>query len=455
VKPRSRLDRLLGLFAEVRAGEGATVAPLAANLCLLLFAYYLLKTIREPLILGTRGGGAEIKSYAAACQGLILVAVSLGFGALTARFHRMKVIALVTLFFVSHLIGFYLFHLFLPRYGLALGVAFFIWVGCFNVMIVAQFWAFANDLYRRESGERLFAIVGGGSALGALAGARFAKPLLLHFGPHVIMLIAAGLLCVSILVTRAVHRRELAGGPVRRRIGQWPVGNNGSFALLLRDRYLLLVGALSLLKNWVNTTGEYILDRQLLETAHQRVGTSTVAVERFIGAFKSDYFTYVNALVLVLQFLAVSRIIRILGVRRALFVLPALALVGYGAMAALPLLGVIFVGKIGENSVDYSLQKTVEQTLFLVTSREAKYKVKAIVDTFLVRAGDLLTAILVWTGVRFGLGTVGFIVANLLLLGALLVVVALLGRAHGLRSGEPARAPSPAAEPLPELVPDG
>jgi AAA family ATP:ADP antiporter len=41
------------------------------NVFLLLMAYYILKTVREPLIL--LAGGAELKSYAAAAQAITLV----------------------------------------------------------------------------------------------------------------------------------------------------------------------------------------------------------------------------------------------------------------------------------------------------------------------------------------------------------------------------------------------
>ena len=65
------LDRLLRIFGDVRAGEGATVLLMCLNVFLLLMAYYILKTAREPLIL--LAGGAELKSYAAAAQALTLV----------------------------------------------------------------------------------------------------------------------------------------------------------------------------------------------------------------------------------------------------------------------------------------------------------------------------------------------------------------------------------------------
>ena len=57
--PKSRLERFLSHFADVRAGEGVEVLLLALNLSLLLAAYYMLKTAREALILTE--GGAEVK----------------------------------------------------------------------------------------------------------------------------------------------------------------------------------------------------------------------------------------------------------------------------------------------------------------------------------------------------------------------------------------------------------
>ena len=54
--------------------------------------------------------------------------------------------------------------------------------------------------------------------------------------------------------------------------------------------------------------------------------------------------------------------------------------------------------KIAENSLDYSLSNTARQSLFLPTSREAKYKAKQAIDTFFVRFGDVASAGLVFAG---------------------------------------------------------
>jgi AAA family ATP:ADP antiporter len=67
---RSRLERGLRVIAEVRPGEGVTVLLMALNLFLVLTSYYMLKTIREALILTE--GGAAVKAYSSAGQALLL-----------------------------------------------------------------------------------------------------------------------------------------------------------------------------------------------------------------------------------------------------------------------------------------------------------------------------------------------------------------------------------------------
>ena len=66
---RNPLERLLGLFTEVRAGEGGTALLLTLNIFLILTAYYIIKPVREGLILAVEHG-AELKAYAAAGQGI-------------------------------------------------------------------------------------------------------------------------------------------------------------------------------------------------------------------------------------------------------------------------------------------------------------------------------------------------------------------------------------------------
>ncbi|MET0591964.1 MAG: translocase [Polyangiaceae bacterium] len=424
------LEYVLGLFADVHSGEAITALWLTANVFLLLTAYYLLKVAREPLILAV-AGGAEIKSYAAAGQSVLLIFVAAAYGELAARVDRMKLIALVTSFFAANLLIFAA----LGSRGVPLGVPFYLWVGIFNMTVVAQFWSFAADLYTPEQGKRLFPILGIGSSVGAVAGSWFAKRLLV-LGPFQMMLVSACFLMVCLLITWAVNRREPKNPRAPKELEEVPVGKSNGFKLLLGDRYLLAIAALMFIINWVNTTGEYVLDRTLVAEAADEAAHAGISASRFVGMFKAEYFQWVNVVSVVLQLFVVSRVIKYLGVRRALFIMPAVSLMGYSALAIVPQLSLIFAAKVAENSLDYSLQNTARHALWLLPSREAKYKVKQIVDTFIVRAGDVMSAIVVWIGVRVGFRTVHFLVANLVLIVVWMFVLTILGREHRRRSAE-------------------
>src|SRR5438045_2621001 len=162
---KSRLDRSLSFFADTRAGEGATVVLMLANILLLLCCYSIIKTVREPLIL--LGGGAEVRSYAAAGQALLLMGFVPLYSWVASRVDRVKLLVGSTLFFI---ICIELFASAVAARVPYVGVAFFIWVGIFNVSLVAQFWSFANDLYSKEAGTRLFPIIVIGMTAGAPLG---------------------------------------------------------------------------------------------------------------------------------------------------------------------------------------------------------------------------------------------------------------------------------------------
>jgi AAA family ATP:ADP antiporter len=427
------LERFLNLFTEVRQGEAASALLLALNIFLILTAYYVLKPVREALILA--GGGAEVKSYASAGQALLLLAAVPLYGWLASRLPRRLLINGVTLFFAGCLLVFYG----LAQLGVPLGVVFFLWVGIFNLMVPAQFWAFANDIYDPESGKRLFVIVAFGASCGAVAGSYLDTLLIDSMGVYQLMLVAAGILTFSLVITNGVERRERthhavpAAGNAPREEDE-PLKEGNAFAMVLRNRYLLLIALLMLLLNWVNTTGEYILSRTVLAAAEAAIADGSAAgrsVEEFIGGFYAEFFTVVNIAGLLLQLFVVSRVLKYFGVGVAITILPLIALGGYLVAAFYPVLSMVRWVKTAENATDYSLQNTVRQVLFLPTTREQKYKAKQAIDTFFVRAGDVLSAVLVFAGTTMlTLSTRQFAMVNIVLVCAWLALAVLVGREY-------------------------
>jgi AAA family ATP:ADP antiporter len=256
-------------------------------------------------------------------------------------------------------------------------------------------------------------------------------------------MVAAGVvLLVCMALTAHIRTRVAARRPAA------PLGTTdgrGGFRLVLGDRYLRLIALGVLALNLVNTTGDFVLARLVQDHA---AALSAVKADReaYIGAFYGQFQTAVTVLTAAVQFFLVARIFRGIGIAGAVRVLPILALAGYGALTLVPLLAVAQVVKIIENSGDYSLQSTTQQALFLRTSREAKYKAKAAIDTFVVRFGDLGSTLLVAAGVHFGLGVRGFSLANTIVAGLWVAIAMALGRAWRRSRVSPARAPAPAPE---------
>ncbi len=183
-----------------------------------------------------------------------------------------------------------------------------------------------------------------------------------------------------------------------------PIGDGNAFGLVLRNRYLLLMALVIFLLNWVNSAGEYILSSIVKHAVDADVAAGRLAAGdegRFIGAFFADYFQIVNIAGMVLQLFVVSRVVKHLGVPVALCILPLVALGSYTVAAIVPSLMIIRWVKTAENSVDYSLMNTVRQMLFLPATREEKYKAKQVIDSFVVRSGDVLSAGTVYLGTTF------------------------------------------------------
>jgi AAA family ATP:ADP antiporter len=424
---RRLLARALRPFSRVHPAEVAIVAAMTLAAFLLLTAYYLLKTVREPLIL--LQGGAEVKLYARAAQALIMLGVVHVYGELARRFGRSKLLTIVFLFFISNLVLFTI----LARTSLQIGLAFFLWVGVFSYTVVAQFWALAADICTDEQGKRLFPIMGGGSSVGGVAGALLATRLV-PFGPHVLMGAAVVILLACVLLIGWVQRRATGGGGgPKAAVREEPLSREGAFQLLIRDKYLLLIGGMVVLLNWVNSSGEYLLDRVLLSAAAEAQASGGSA-QAFIGAFKADYFAWFNTLGMLLQLFAVSRILTLVGVRRALLFLPGFALLAYSAAAIFPILAVVRLVKIGENSLQYSLQDTTRHALFLVASRVEKFVGKTAVDTVAVRLGAIMSTLMVLLGTHLGWSTATFATINVVLAMFWMGFVFAIGREHRERS---------------------
>ena len=396
---------------------------LAANLFLILFAHYLLKTVRETWILVPEGtvflSGPKLKSFATALQAILLLAAVPLYARLSRRIERSALIRRGVIYFVVCLLGFAgALALDLP-YG---GFFFYVWLGTFNVAAVAQFWSFATSLFDAERGLRAFPGIALGATIGGFVGAKAAGMLFeLGMGLGWIIALAAGVLVLHLGLYGVAER--VVGAPkaptsssVEDRAGAALDG----IRLVARDSYLRWVVALVILLSVVNTTGEYLLSEAVMAEASAALARAgdvdpRAFVAAFVHDFYSDFYLYVNVAALVLQAFVVGRLIRVGGIAAALLVLPVLAFFAYGLVAISASLALITWVKIAENGGDYSVMNTARSMLFLPTSEEEKWRARQVVDTVVVRFGDVISFLLVASVGLLGLPTSALAWVNLLL----------------------------------------
>jgi ATP:ADP antiporter, AAA family len=413
------VERALAPLARLQAGEAPSALLLALHAFLLMTSYYVLKTAREPLLLA--GGSAELKSYAQATIAaalLLLVPLTVW---LAGRVDRRRLLQGTTLFSAANLAVFH------ALCGVAdVGFVYYVWVGVFGVMILAQFWSHASRLCGPERGRRLFPLIMAGAAVGGLLGPALCSALFALLGAAKLLALGAALLALTAPLAALAERRAPPAPSAAA---------DAAFAgisAVLRHRYLLLLAGVVVLLNCVSATGDYLLTRLLLEQIERDIALdSTLDRGAIVAAFYGQYYFVVNVLTVLVQLLLVSRVLRFVGVRSAILAAPAVAAVGYGLTALVPAFAVLRVVKVVENSLNYSLTNTARQVLYLPLSLAEQNAGRTTIETLFCRLGDVLQAALV----AIGVGALALTIEQFALLNAALGIVwaaaaIRLGRLH-------------------------
>ena len=443
---RSISERCLGLFTDVRPGEGPTALLMFCNVFLILCAYYFVKPLREGWIAISDIGGLskmEIKAYTSFAQSLVLLFVVSWYGRLAGRWHRVTLITRATLFCISNLVVFWFLQpdFFIEALPLS-GIIFYVWVGMFGVFVVAQFWTFCADIYTDDRGRRMMPLVAIGATSGGVAGSWIVSRLVdTGLVPtEALLLLATVPLFVSIGLTKIVDGRE--AGTASPTVQDAPPTRDAesiisSARFVMANRFLLMAAIVTLLTNWVNTNGENLLFRVIQETlasqADARGFIDPLAVLDFTRAgttvFYGDFFFWVNTAALILQAFVASRLLKYGGFATIALMLPVIALVSYTAMALLPILAMVKIMKIAENATDYSINNTARHVLWLPVSSMMKFRGKPAIDTLYARLGDGMAAVTVLVAVHvFTLSNRSFLIFNVaLVVGWLIFTLMMIG----------------------------
>jgi AAA family ATP:ADP antiporter len=377
---RQLTARLLSRAVDVKPEErGALLLSFAYFFCV-LSSYYILRPIRDEM--GVAGGVRNLPWLFTGTLVTMLVAHP-PFAALVARFPRARFVPYTYRFFAANLLIFFaLLKLTSPAAGIWVGRAFFVWTSVFNLFVVSVFWAFMADVFRSEQGKRLFGFIALGGTLGAVSGSGITASLAEPVGPAQLMLVSVVLIELGV---RCVQRLAKIAAPAGTAGPEKPIGGSvvAGVTSLVRSPYLLGILAYMLLFT-MSSTFLYFQQAEIIERHFSDRAARTAVFARIDLA--------VNTLAIVTQAFLTGRIIRWLGVALTLTLLPALSIMGFTTLGLRSSLAALVVFQVLRRATDYAVARPTREILYTVVPREDKYKAKNLLDTFVYRVGDQISA---------------------------------------------------------------
>lgn len=402
--------RLLRRVLEVQPAEVPALGLCWAYILALLSSYYILRPIRDAA--GIAGGVGNLPWLFTGTL-LAMLAVNIPFAWLVRTLPRSRFIPITYRFFAANLLLFAAaMHWAGPAWSLWVGRVFFIWTSVFNLFVVSVFWAMIVDVFDSEQGKRLFGFIAGGATVGAILGSALTAGLAGLVPSWGLLLAAAALLEVAVLCVRRLSR-------LSRALDHRPEGDKGERAIgggvlagiraALGSTYLLNVSLFLLL---------YALTSTLLYFQQASIVHDSFHSRQAQTAFFASVDLAVNLLTLATQIFLTGRLTRLFGVGRMLATLPAVSVLGFSALAMMPVLGAVVPYQVARRASNFALARPSREVLFTVVPREDRYKAKAFIDTVVYRLGDQagiwLAAALKWLG--WGLTEVSLLAVPLSLL---------------------------------------
>ena len=412
------LQRLLRRLIVVHPEEVRVVLWCWLYIFSVLSSYYIMRPICDQM--GIAGGVNNLQwLFTGTLIGML--ALNLPFAWLVTKLPRSRFIPITYHFFALNILLFAIALLIADQeQAVWVGRIFFIWASIYNLFVVSVFWQLNVDLFSPAQGKRLFGFIAAGATVGAIVGSGLTAGLARYVSQTFLLIGAAILLEIAVFSVGRLARlsprlhRHPTGAPEQWRYEQTIGG--GMWAGIInavRSPYLLGVSTFMLLFA-ITSTFLYFQQASIVSRSFTDRGAQT--------AFFASVDLAVNVLTLVVQLLFTGRIVLGLGVGLALAVLPAITIVGFGALAFTPTLFAIALFQVIRRAGDYAIARPTREVLFTVVPREDRYKTKGFIDTFIYRLGDQVGAWSVALLRELGAGIaagVAILIAGLWLLDAI------------------------------------
>lgn len=437
------LKKLFIELIDVRKGERGKALAMSLFFFLTMATFWALKPMKRGLfisyhkenaleLLGAHLGGAQAEQLAKVVNVFAALLFAMALSYISRRVAPRYIIPLFCLLFTFAFIG---YAGAVSNPGVWTVWSFYVLGDMYNTLMLTLFWTLMNNSVEVDSAKRLYGIVGLGGVTGGLVGATLMRSSVTMIGREAVLLscIAPTIIIaiIGFLFARCMENKQVsstnwANSSDARHGATSRFQNSGASALsglrlLASSKYLM---AICLLVAFYEVASS-IVDFQL-----------SAMVERHItgGLARDQYFGFVaqvqgTASILV-QLFATSFVLRRFGVGHALLALPVMILFGSLGFLALPTLSIAMLMSVSDNSMNYSINQSAKEMLYVPTTSEEKYQAKAFIDMFVQRFAKIIA-------VGLNLGLVAFVsveqvrwlsVASILMLTLWISVIRFAGR---------------------------
>ncbi|MBN2526291.1 MAG: MFS transporter [Deltaproteobacteria bacterium] len=260
--------------------------------------------------------------------------------------------------------------------------AFYVFGDLFNMVMVGAFFAFLNDSVSKDQVKRLYGMIVFGGVLGGAFGATVTRGLLLHMSISKWLFVGSGITVVIALLAQIASRFS-PSAVVHSEHSLAPPSPETPLPVsrLIRSKYIMAIALI---------VGSYEIVSSLVDFQFTSVVATTLDGAD-IGACFSTVYMIVNIVSLSVQLLLTGVVMTRLGVTRALLFLPALLLMGSGAFLIAPILAMGALLCVFDNGLNYSINQSARESLYVLLPSESRYRAKAFADIFIHRTAKAIS----------------------------------------------------------------
>jgi ATP:ADP antiporter, AAA family len=273
-------------------------------------------------------------------------------------------------------------------------VAFYLWVNVYGLILVAEFWLFANSISNPREARRTFGPVGSAGIVGGLIGGLIAAPLARLWTLPSLLLVAAVLQGAVALLVKLRASHTASAEPVE----SVPARTIDA----IRHPYVRWLALAALCSVMVTGVVDYLFKVQI-----QSRYPSSAQLASFLGLF----YTATNLAAIALQWIGTGWMVRRFGAAWVSSLLPAGLTLGAGMIFAFPGFAAVTASRFWDQVARMSVSRSTGELFYFPLEPSLRRKAKALIGAGLERMGDGFAGLVI-LGAGAAMGASMFVLAS-------------------------------------------